>query len=116
MIKQNPEELMKKTMFFYEEYAEEYIKNTNKMEDTDWLIKFSKSIVPNSRVLDIGCAGGRDCKWFKNNGFEVYGVDFSHKMIINAKKEVLGVNFYVMDILNLQFPAEYYEGIWCSCV
>lgn len=55
------------------------------------------------KALDIGCGTGSNVLWLANQGFDVTGVDFSHKAIelatekIGASSEM--IRFRVMDFL-----------------
>ncbi|MEX0621986.1 MAG: class I SAM-dependent methyltransferase [Candidatus Woykebacteria bacterium] len=73
--------------------------------------KFIRS-VGKGRVLDLGCGSGIQAKLLQDAGFEVVGVDFAERMIKEAKKKVPGPEFLVMDILNLSFPANSFDGIF----
>ncbi len=105
---------IKKTIEFYDRSVEEYIENTKNLQGRKWLEKFISYLPKKSRVLDLGCAYGRDCKFFVNKGFEAHGVDLSPKMIEKAKSLVKGASFQVMDMLDLKFPSGYFGGVWCS--
>lgn len=104
------------TREFYEDHAEEYARNTAGMYDQEWLEKFASLVRPKGRVLDVGSASGRDAAWFVSNGFEVEGIDISSTLIEIARKAVPGASFSAMDLANLQFPPDSFDGIWCSCV
>ena len=104
------------TREFYEDHAEEYARKTAGMFDQEWLDKFASLVRPNGRILDVGCASGRDSGWFVSNGFQVEGIDVSPALIERAKKAVPNATFSVMDLANLQYPPESFDGIWCSCV
>jgi len=104
------------TRDFYEDHAEEYARTTAEMFDLEWLDKFASRMRPSGRILDVGSAGGRDSGWFVSHGFQVEGIDISPALIEIAKRTVPGATFSVMDLANLQYPPESFDGIWCSCV
>lgn len=105
---------LKKTIEFYNKNVDEYIKNTITLQDSTWLEKFIKYLPKNGKILDIGCAYGRDCKYFVEKGFKTYGIDLSEKMIEHAKVFELKAHLAVMDMLNLKFENQSFDGIWCS--
>lgn len=105
---------LEKTIKFYDKNVDEYIKNTADLQNKDWLEKFVLHLIKNAKVLDIGCAYGRDCRYFVKNNFETYGIDLSEKMIEKAKNFELKAKFSVMDMLNLDFKDDFLDGIWCS--
>jgi ubiquinone/menaquinone biosynthesis C-methylase UbiE len=105
---------IRKTIEFYDRNVEEYIRNTRKLPEKKWLKMFVSCLPEKSRVLDLGCAFGRDCKFFIDKGFETHGADLSSKLIEKARETVKGVKFYVMDLINLKFKQDYFDGVWCS--
>ena len=102
---------LKKTIEFYDKNVDEYIKNTIDLQDIDWLDKFSSYLSHGSKVLDIGCAYGRDSKYFVKNGFETYGIDLSKKMIEKAKMFEPNAEYFAMDMLDLDFQDSFFEPI-----
>lgn len=105
---------IKKTVEFYEDHVDEYIKHTEGLQDTDWLKKFVKKLNKNSKVLDLGCAFGRDTQFFLDNKFDAYGVDLSKKLIEKAKIRVPTGKFQVASLLDLPFEDDFFDAIWCS--
>ena len=51
-------------------------------------------------------------QYFIKNGFTVTGIDSSSAMIEVAAKNNPLAEFKVMDIRHLNFPSNYFEGIW----
>ncbi|MFA5158473.1 MAG: methyltransferase domain-containing protein [Patescibacteria group bacterium] len=78
--------------------------------------EFVKSLKPGSRILDVGCAGGRDSEFFVHHGFEVFGIDLSDVFLQEAKKRVPEATFVSMDATQLDFPQENFDGIWANAV
>jgi ubiquinone/menaquinone biosynthesis C-methylase UbiE len=104
------------TLRFYEDNAEEYVHTTDGMYDEEWLSRFSSLLPMGGRVLDVGCAGGRDSEWFSKRGFRPHGIDVSPRLIEIARARVPTADFSVMDVLDLSFADQYFDGVWCSCV
>ncbi|MDP2720985.1 MAG: class I SAM-dependent methyltransferase [bacterium] len=98
-----------------ENLKETYNKLAPKWNQADWgdkgLRKFIK-LISGGKVLDLGCGSGIQSKVLQEAGLEVVGVDFAEKMIEEAKKRVPNAEFLVMDILNLDFPPEHFDGIY----
>jgi ubiquinone/menaquinone biosynthesis C-methylase UbiE len=71
-----------------------------------------------SKVIDAGCGGGRDTYNLLRAQLNVIGVDFAPKIIEQAKKSYPDAedHFMEMDVTNLTFPGESYDGIWCRAV
>ena len=101
---------------FYERNAIAYAEMTAEMFDLSWLEKFSSKIPSGGRILDVGCAAGRDSAWFAARGFQVVGIDISPTFIDLASKAVPNGEFHVMDLAKLSFRSCSFDGIWCSCV
>lgn len=70
-------------------------------ERLDWV----KEFINIGRLLDVGCATGAFLKIAQNEGFDVYGVDFSSYAIEEAKKNI-GENVTCINIENQEFPYE----------
>ncbi len=104
------------TIKFYDDHANDYFKKTLALQDKVWMEKFSSHLQKGSKVLDMGCAFGRDCKTFVEKGFDTYGIDLSKKMIDKAKMFEKKAKFKVMDILKMKFPEEYFDGVWASAI
>lgn len=77
---------------------------------------FMRYLSPGSKILDVGCAGGKDAAKFIENGFKVVGIDMVDEFLEEAKKEVPKADFQKMDLLDMGFPQDYFDGIWSSAV
>jgi len=104
----------KDTIKFYNDYAEEYSQKTRDLARVSFLNLFISHLPQKARVLDIGCAFGRDTKIFLARGFDTYGIDLSKNMIQKAREFSPGARFEVMDVLKMKFPDSHFDGIWCS--
>jgi len=104
------------TREFYNKNAMAYLKNTSEMLDIVWLEKFSARLLDGGSVLDVGCAGGRDSRWFIGRGYHVHGIDISDAMIEAALDSTPDGTFSVMDLRRLDFDDQSFDGVWCSCV
>ncbi len=63
---------------------------------------------PNGKILDLGCGMGEPVtKYFIDKGFQVTGVDGSHKMIEKARHYVPQATFLVSDIRYLNLEAKF---------
>ena len=72
-----------------------------KLQD-DHIVDFLKyhSFEKNLKVLDCGCADGRNSEYLINEGFEVTGVDFSQTVIERTQKRLPKGKFLTGDIEN----------------
>jgi ubiquinone/menaquinone biosynthesis C-methylase UbiE len=68
-------------------------------------------------ILDAGCGTGRDVRFFKDKGVRATGIDISFYMLIEAKIICPEGRFCVMDMNNLAFNDEMFDGVWaCASV
>ncbi len=65
------------------------------------------------RVLDVGCGPGIETAHFMEKGLKVVGIDKSIGMLEQAMKRVPEGDFRKMDMLDLDFPNNSFDGIWC---
>ena len=76
--------------------------NERKLQDGH-VVDFIKyyNFEKNLKVLDCGCADGRNSEWLIAEGFEVTGVDFSQTVIERTQKRLPKGKFLVGDIRKL---------------
>ncbi|MAF50996.1 MAG: hypothetical protein CMH64_02790 [Nanoarchaeota archaeon] len=94
---------------FAEQYADFTFDNILQFE----LNKFISLVPEESKILDLGCGCGRDVQYFIEYKFDVFGIDASEKIIEEARKRVEG-KFKIMDINNLSFEENSFDGIWAQ--
>lgn len=80
------------------------------------LQEFIGLIPRNGRVLDVGCAGGRDSALFVAQGFDVVGIDLSELFLKEARKRVPAATFQKMDVSKLTFPGNHFDAVWANAV
>ncbi|MGI8669612.1 MAG: class I SAM-dependent methyltransferase [Aridibacter sp.] len=79
--------------------------------------------LPNSKILDVGCGGGRNLVYFLQNDFDVYAVDpnpevvqivknLAHHFAPNLSQD----NFQVSNAEKMPFESDYFDTIICSAV
>ena len=96
----------------YNQNLEYYSKSFNNVFGTENQPEFKKMIefIPGKKILDLGCGTGDHAIYFKKGGMEVTCIDFSEAMIKFCKDK--GLNATVMDMENLEFEDESFDGIW----
>ena len=94
-----------------QEYTEEFFDDKS---DEKYIDQFLQSL-EGKNVLDAGCGNGRDCKYINQKGFKVKGIDLSKAMLVIAKKMVPEADFEVMDITNITYSDNSYDGIISNC-
>lgn len=67
------------------------------------------------KILDVGCGNGNLFKMLPDGKYELYGVDFSENMIIEAKKNCeFKASFTVADAERLPFDDDTFDMIVCN--
>lgn len=100
----------------------EFIMEKGKMGDwcqNLWQKVEDKIDKDNMRLLEAGVGSGKNIEYYPDN-LEISAIDFSPKMIQEAKKKAKkynkNVNLLEMDIQNLNFEDNYFDLIVTSCV
>jgi SAM-dependent methyltransferase len=97
-------------MTYYNHNAKRFIDNTLNIDMSDLYSRFTKNLPDSGIVLDIGCGSGRDLKYFKNNGFEVLGLEPSEELATFAREYS---NCEVLETLIENFEtSRVFDGIW----
>lgn len=104
----------KKTIKFYDDIAEKYIKSDATVVLKDKIDGFIK-LLPGKKVLDVACGPGHDTNYLTRKGFDCLGIDLSKKMIDLALQNFKG-KYGVMDFFNLKLAANLFDGMWCSSI
>ena len=102
---------IKEAVDTYNKIAEIYARYSEEKLMQYQLVKF-EDLLKGKKILDAGCRIGRDVAYFTEDGFEVVGIDLSKKMLELAKKRSKA-KFKLMDLRDLKFKKEEFDGIWC---
>ncbi len=105
----------KQTIEVYERLGKEYLDNIVGLR-VKGMAEFIKLLPRKARVLDVGCAGGRDAKIFTSKGFDVTGIDLVDSYMKEARKFAPKAKFIKMDVRRLKFPKNYFDAIWANAV
>lgn len=89
--------------------ANEDLKELNKYREL-FLMYFQK----NPKILDLGCGAGRDCEFFHKQKCNVVGIDLAEEFITLNKEHFPEIEFKKMDMLQLTFKENEFDGVW-SC-
>jgi len=102
----------KTTIESYNKNAEELSKKFKNFFDLQRRKEFGKFIdmIPGNKVLDLGCGSGDHSHYFKKEGLDVVSIDLSEKMIELCREK--GLDARVMDIEDLDFEEDSFDGIW----
>ena len=94
----------------YQDYAN---RNTLNNDMRSLLDKFIERLNGN-KILDVGCAQGRDSCYLSEKGYDVLGIDLTPEFIKLAKINCLKAAFKLMDMRNLDLSPNSFNGIWAS--
>lgn len=92
----------------YKDYANRNVMNT----DIEHMLEKFISYLKGKDILDIRCAQGRESKYLSEKGFEVTGIDITEEFLELARHNCPSCQFINMDMTDLQFQAESFDGIW----
>jgi ubiquinone/menaquinone biosynthesis C-methylase UbiE len=101
------------TIRTYNQRAKQYMKNTWAMVPNARK-EFAAELPQGSLILDAGCAGGRDSKFFLSKRHKVIGIDISKEFIKEARKRVPAAHFIQMDLTKLKLKSESFDGVWAN--
>lgn len=71
------------------------------------------SMLKGKKILDAACGPGRDVRYFLEENLEPVGVDKSSNMLEEAKERVPKGSFQQMDLTDLRFLENDFDGVWC---
>lgn len=94
------------------EYCDEFGENDNYNKYIDkWL-----NLVGSGKILDVGCGCGKNCNYINSfDGFISTGIDFSDNMLEEARKRNPSVEVFKMDMTELSFDDNSFDGILSNC-
>ena len=100
------------TINWYNQNAQVYSKSILNYSSPEQIDEFVKLVPKSTKVLDAGCASGRDSKFLLDKGINVIGIDLSLELIKIAKKNYPDIKFVEGNFLNLPFIDKMFGGIW----
>jgi len=115
----NAMNVVRQTMETYDKIASHYCKKTRQPKFLEWeetYIQRLLSYIPQSDpvILDVGCGDGRHCVLIEKNGGKALGIDLSRGMLKEAQTYYPQGDFQHMDMCNLLFNDNTFDGIWSS--
>jgi ubiquinone/menaquinone biosynthesis C-methylase UbiE len=103
------------TIAWYEANAVFYAQSIQDKPDLEMIRTFAKRVHERDlgkRVLDAGCAAGRDSELLSEQNLEVTGIDLSKNLIAIAREKNPHLDFVVGSFLDLPFVDNVFAGIW----
>jgi len=109
MKEETAEQLIEQTRGAYAAIAEDFSRTRARLWPA--LDLFKNYIKENDKILDIGCGNGRLINLIKDKKVDYRGIDYSAPLIDIAKENFPDYKFEVGNILNLDFPENYFDDI-----
>ena len=75
-----------------------------------------KYVFPGEKILDLGCANGRFYEVLEDKNTDYYGVDNCEKLIEIAKRKYPKAKFQFAEAINLPFPNNFFDKVYCISV
>lgn len=104
-------DVVKTTIQTYENLAKDYSRTHLDIREIKKVADFFITYLKGPKVLDVGCGPGRDAKYFSEHGLEVVGIDLAKSFIKIASQNAPQATFLKMDMRNLEFGKETFDGI-----
>lgn len=97
---------------YYNQNALIYFKRTVLIDMSDLYKPFLKYLPEKAHILDAGCGGGRDTKYFMSLGYNVTAIDASQAMVL-ISSEFTSQETILMAFQDINF-VNCFDGIWAS--
>ena len=101
----------KTTIGWYSKSAEEYKRLRSDLTRDEDNRKYFIEHVQGKKILDVWCAHGRDVGEFYRKWMIVTWIDLTPEFIAMAKRDYPKTDLYVMDMRDLDFGNESFDGI-----
>lgn len=92
---------------YYQRFADAYNRRTFAVDPAAFLQPLLDALPPGSRILDVGCGGGRDLLWLRRRGFAMAGFERSETLAALAEAQsgcpVIRGDFRTFDFSQLSF-------------
>lgn len=106
-----------KEIEFFDQYADTDEYNVFTDEANDKLVSAcirACGLTPGARVADLGCGWGIFTRLLKKKGFQSFGLDISHALLLSARSENQEVNYVAGDVEFLPLASESLDGVLLS--
>jgi ubiquinone/menaquinone biosynthesis C-methylase UbiE len=100
----------------YNKTAVAYAQSRLGSEDKAELEKLRGLLHPGDKILDVGCAAGRDTRILKDMGLNAAGCDLAEKLLDIARKTNPDIEFAQADMRKLPFGDQLFQAVWASAV
>jgi SAM-dependent methyltransferase len=108
----NTKDPVKATIEWYSHSTDAYRNARSSLERDKENREYFLEHIPGKKILDIWCAHGRDvCEFFKR-WIDITGIDLTPEFVEMAKASCPHANIQVMDMRDLTFESNTFDGIW----
>lgn len=104
------------TINTYDKVASKYNQLYNNIYYINELNTFINLLNNNDSVLDVGCGNGLVSDYLEQKGMKVTAIDSSQNMLDICKKRNNNIDYYKMDVRNLNFEDSTFNAIFCYAV
>lgn len=99
----------------YDRIPRRYLVEREKIDNWKEIEAFCSKLPSNAKILDVGCGTGVPiARYLIDRGFEMVGIDLSNEMVSIAQRKVPGGRFLQMNMTDMEFPSESFDGL-ISC-
>lgn len=112
----NTTQLVLQTIDAYERSARECVARWNKRRPRrpPLLVQWIQRLPSGTRLLDLGCGGGRDAGDLNLRGYRVVGVDRTSALLSAGRRRYCSLPLVRADIRQLPFHAMSFDGLWAA--
>ena len=107
---------VKRAIDQYDKIAARYAQKIAPRLRKENLEQLTSYLEPHASIIDLGCSAGRDCRYFKDKGFNAIGIDLSKNLLDIARKNNPEIKFIQCDVRQLPFSDNYFQGMWANAV
>jgi len=97
----------------YDQFAAQIAERFWETDLTHIWEEFCALLPAGSRILDVGCGGGRDAAQFRAHGFNVVGMDLSFGMLLEANRRAPG-KYVAADMIVMPFIRSSFDAAWVN--
>ena len=112
----NTTQLVLQTIDAYERSARECVSRWNKRRRRrpSLLVEWLQHLPAGTRLLDLGCGGGRDAGDLDLRGYRVVGVDRTKALLSAGRRRYRSLPLVCADLRDLPFHAMSFDGLWAA--
>lgn len=112
----NTTQLVLQTIDAYERSAKKCVARWNKRSPRrpSLLVEWLQYLPAGTRLLDLGCGGGRDAGDLDLRGYRVVGVDRTSALLSAGRRRNRSLPLVRADLRQLPFHAISFDGLWAA--